>query len=227
MRPAVCVEDNLAIPAEVGELEAFRRWSYSESFPERGRIDYLAGTIEVDMCPEELQSHGALKSELVSYVQPLVKATNFGQVFVDRGRLCHPGAGLSSEPDILVISLEMLRDGRSRYVSGSTPERKIEVEGSAALVVEVVSDSSAGKDKLRLPPLYAAAGVEELWLADARTEMLFQIQNLEEGTWVPAAVDGEGFTRSRILQRWLRLRREPWELPGTWSYFVDDRLTGP
>jgi hypothetical protein len=44
----------------------------------------------------------------------------------------------------------------------------IEVEGAADLVVEILSDSSVGKDTRRLPEAYAKAGVGELWLVDAR-----------------------------------------------------------
>jgi hypothetical protein len=35
------------------ELEGFRRWAFSAEFPEIGRIDYLAGDVEVDTSPED------------------------------------------------------------------------------------------------------------------------------------------------------------------------------
>ena len=35
-----------------------------DDFPERGRIDYIAGQIEVDMSPEDLFTHGSLKTEI-------------------------------------------------------------------------------------------------------------------------------------------------------------------
>ncbi len=47
VRAAVRIEENVWIPADVGELESFRQWARSEDFPEPGRIDYLEGTIEV------------------------------------------------------------------------------------------------------------------------------------------------------------------------------------
>lgn len=40
-RAAVRMEDGTVVPADVGDLRAFRRWARSREFPERGRIDYL------------------------------------------------------------------------------------------------------------------------------------------------------------------------------------------
>ena len=224
-RASVRIDDGLVVPAEVGELAAFRCWTMSDDFPDTGRIDYLEGTIEVDMSPEDLQTHGTLKGRLHGYVDRVVSDANLGQVFVDRARLSCPGVGLSCEPDILFVSLEALKAGRVRYVPSSQarPRRLMEVEGAADLVVEVVSDSSVGKDRVRLPPLYARAGVLELWVADGRgAELTFQIFHLEGTAYQPAPADGDGFQRSRVLGRRIRLRREPWELPDTWRYFVDE-----
>lgn len=223
-RATVRIEDGTVIPAEVGELEAFRRWVRSPDFPERGRIDYLGGTIEVDMSPEELQSHGVLKTRLVLWIGQIVEEQDLGQVFVDRARLSSSDAGLSCEPDVLFVSWQALQDGRVRYrPANEGSQRLIEVVGSATLAVEVVSDSSVGKDTQRLPPLYARAGVEELWIADARgPDLRLQVHHLEDGRYVPAPVDAEGFQKSRVLNRRLRLRRQPGLVAGTWRYLVDE-----
>jgi Uma2 family endonuclease len=218
-------EDGVVIPAETGDFAVFRRWALSDDFPRTGRIDYLEGTIEVDMSPEELQSHGSLKGELYAYVHRVVTGADLGQVFVDRARLSEPAIGLSCEPDVLFVSLEALQSGRARYVAGSPahPGRLMEVEGAVDLVVEVVSDSSVGKDRTRLPPLYARAGVRELWIADGRgAEVTLQIAHLHGSEYHPAPVRPDGFQESRVLGRWIRVRREPWKLPGTWRYFVDE-----
>jgi len=42
--PAVIFEKDLILPAGISDLDGFRRWTRDEAFPERGRIDYLAGT---------------------------------------------------------------------------------------------------------------------------------------------------------------------------------------
>jgi hypothetical protein len=46
--PSIGME-TLRIPPEVGTLEGFRRWTSSECFPEDGRIDFLAGELEIDL----------------------------------------------------------------------------------------------------------------------------------------------------------------------------------
>jgi hypothetical protein len=78
-------------------------------------------------------------------------------------------------------------------------------------VVEVLSDSSVGKDRKRLPELYALAGVPELWLADARGKVTsFEIWTLGEAgyTRVPPYSPGpDGWTPSPLLGCRFRLRR--------------------
>lgn len=202
-------------------LPAFRLWARSPEFPARGRIDYLAGTVDVDLSAEELQSHGALKVKLVARISQIIEEDDRGQVFTDRTRLSSQDASLSCEPDILFVSFESLQSGRCRYLAGSKSDRLVEVEGSVDLVVEIVSDSSAGKDTRRLPPLYARAGVQELWLVDARgAEVDFRIFELEEGGYGPVAPDEHGFLHSRALDRRFKIEREPWRVPGTWRYSI-------
>ena len=52
----------------------------------------------------------------------------------------------------------------------------IEIVGTPDLVLEIVSDSSARKDLVRLKQAYFRAGVSEYWPVDARgSEVRFQI----------------------------------------------------
>ena len=61
------LEETFCIPATATrDLEGFRRWARSDRFPERGRIDYLAGDLEVDMSPEDLYTHGTVKTEIAT-----------------------------------------------------------------------------------------------------------------------------------------------------------------
>ena len=97
-----------------------------------------------------------------------------GEVYVDRARISSPAADLSVEPDVVVVLWETLDSGRLRDIPAASgkPGRFIEMEGAPDVVVEILSDSSVRKDLIRLPPLYAAAGVPELWRVDARQERL-------------------------------------------------------
>ena len=110
-------------------------------------------------------------------------------------------------------------------VSGRSTRKKreaesyIELEGAADLVVEVISDSSVGKDRRRLPPRYAAAGVPELWLVDVRRKLRFDLHLLSGSRYRLAEADADGWVRSPLLGP-VRLRRERVR-PDRWSYRLD------
>src|SRR3954452_17347403 len=65
-KPNGCVvfEEQLEVPLGIASLEDFRRWAVSDEFPERWRIDYLAGRIKVDMSPENLFFHSKPRTEI-------------------------------------------------------------------------------------------------------------------------------------------------------------------
>ena len=67
------LEDQIEVPLDIASLADFRRWALSDRFPERGRIDYLGGRIEVDMSPEEFFAHGVLKGEVYAELLSIVK----------------------------------------------------------------------------------------------------------------------------------------------------------
>ena len=169
MATAVVIDDTLTIPGCDG-LAGFRGWTRSPGFPSTGRIDWIAGSIEVDMSPENLFTHGTLKTEIAAKIYARVRAADLGEVFIDRTRLVCPAADLSVEPDVVFVSHAAVEAGRARFVPAAAGQAGgfIEVEGAADLVVEILSDSSVGKDTRRLPEAYARAGVGELWLVDAR-----------------------------------------------------------
>lgn len=217
---SVIFEEQVAIPLDVRTLADFRRWAQSDDFPERGRIDFIAGNIEVDMSPEDLFVHGTLKTEIVATLLQRVKELDLGCLFVDKTRASNEAANLSVEPDVVLVTHADIDEGRVRFVPKATGEedRFVEVEGSPALVVEIVSDSSVQKDTRRLPVAYYAAGVAEFWLIDARSaELLFMIQRRGASGFEPAASDEAGFQRSDVLGVSYRLDRSR-HRRGFWVY---------
>jgi hypothetical protein len=63
--PTIALQaDGIEIPPGIVDLERFRAWARSGSFPERGRIDWVAGRLEVDMSPGDLNTHGSPKSAI-------------------------------------------------------------------------------------------------------------------------------------------------------------------
>lgn len=209
------------IPPYAWSFEGFRRWARSKQFPQYGRIDYIGGDLEVDMSPEEIHTHSAVKVEIAVKLHSRIVGPDLGTVHIDRTRITFPAAHLSAEPDVIVVLWDSLDKGRVREVppKKSTPERSVELEGAADLVVEVISDGSVGKDRILLPPKYAAAGVPELWLVDVRRGLRFELHVLEPEGYRLLAPDADGWLRSPLIGP-VRLRRERIR-PDRWSYRLD------
>ena len=208
MTTTVLFEEQIEIPLGIQSLADFRRWAISDQFPETGRIDFVAGRIEVDMSPEDFFCHGTLKTELIIVLGRRVKEAGIGHLVTDSTRVSCPDAGLSVEPDIVFISDETLAAGRVRLVpkSGGKPGQYVEVEGPPDLVVEIVSDTSVRKDTERLPAAYFQAGVREFWLADARNEpVVFRIHRRGPSGFQPVDPQPDGFQPSAVFKRHFRL----------------------
>ncbi len=209
----------------VASLDEFRVWAHGDDFPERARIDYIAGRIEVDMTPEDYYSHGGVKVEVIGVLRNLVKSNDLGDLRADRTRISSPEADLSAEPDVVFLSYQTLDSGRARLVPKATgePDRFVEIEGSADMVVEIVSDRSEKKDTVRLPAAYWHAGVTEYWLIDARAEeLVFRIQRRGSSGYEPVPADAEGFQWSGVFQRAFRLNRRR-DRRGGWAFDLEDK----
>lgn len=210
MASVIFLDQQIEIPQDLCTLADFRRWVLSDQFPDQGRIDYLGGRIEVDMSPEDLHTHGKLKTELVAVLWQRVKEKQLGELYTDRARVSCPEADLSVEPDLVFVADESLDSQRVRLVprAGGEADRYAEMEGAPDLVVEIVSDASVRKDTKRLPEAYYRAGVREFWLVDARgRELLFQVYARGSGGYEATVPDAEGFQSSKVLGCSYRLER--------------------
>jgi Uma2 family endonuclease len=228
MSCAVLFEEQLRIPP-INSLADFRKWLRAGDFPERGRIDYVAGQIEVDMSPEDLYMHGSPKTEIATVINNRVKLLDCGEVYIDRARISCPDADLSVEPDVVFLSDETLDGGSIQLVSKASqePDRYIEIEGAPDLVVEIVSDSSESKDTKRLPQSYFLAGVKELWIVDVRKSPLkFVIYYRGKRGFAPAPVQKDGFAHSKALNADYSLQRQR-NLKGRLRYTLHERTDVP
>jgi Uma2 family endonuclease len=224
MATTVALNEDLEIPF-VASLEAFRKWARSDDFPDRGRIDYLAGRIEVDMSPEDYYSHGGLKVEVIRVLGHLIKAGDLGDLRSDRTRVSSTEANLSAEPDLVFVSFDTFASGRARLVAKVTEEadRFVEIEGAPDLVVEIVSDRSVAKDTVRLRTAYWQAGISEYWLLDARgDELVFHIHRRGPSDYEPAAAGVDGYLHSVVFDRWFRLTRRR-DRRGGWAFDLEHR----
>jgi len=225
-RHAIIDEENLRIPEDAYTFEGFQRWIDSGEFPETGRIDYLEGKVEVDMSPEDLYTHGVVKTAISLKLGHLVVESDLGDMFIDRTRIRSRFADLSVEPDVVLFFGRSLEAGKVRLMPVAArkgPDRFAALEGAVDLVVEIVSDGSVKKDTERLPDLYARAGIPELWIADARGDDLrFRIHTLQDGSYITVEPDSEGWVRSPQLGVDFRLVRRR-ASPYPWRYTLQHR----
>lgn len=215
----ILLDHEIEIPT-IRNLADFRRWALSEEFPERGRIDYIGGRIEVNMSPEDFFTHGTLKSEIAGEIKDRVEELDLGHTLIAETRISSVPGDVSAEPDVIVITHEAFDSGRVSLVpkASGEPDRYVEVEGGPDLVVEIVSDSSVKKDTQRLPGAYFDAGVREFWLIDARgKELFFQIRRRGASSFVAAEMDADGYHRSDVLDAWYSLERGRHQR-GHWVY---------
>ncbi len=222
-RAAVAYGQEPQIPQAAWLFDGFREWAHSDGFPETGRVDYLSGTVEVEMSPEDLQTHGTVKTAVAAELFARIARPGQGFVFADRTRVTAPAAQLSVEPDVVAVLFASLDAGSVRQIpaASNAPGRYVELEGAPDLVVEILSDSSVSKDTERLPPRYARAGVGEQWLIDARSaEPLLEVRTLAGFTYRMAAPDQAGWSHSPLLGGRVRLTRQPTPHAG-WLYDLE------
>jgi len=221
---AIVIEGRIRVPADVFDLERFRDWAHSAEFPATGQYSYIGGDIEVDMSPEEIESHNKLKGRLFLALGVRVEADDIGELLADRAFLVHAGAELATEPDITFCSWDALRSGRVRYAEHTAGSaRFVEVVGSPDLVVEVVSQSSVRKDNVLLRERYFRADIPEYWIADGRGGGV-ALEILVRGPegYIAVPPDADGFRRSTVLGRSFRIVRERNPVGGA-AYRVHDR----
>jgi Uma2 family endonuclease len=186
--------EEIRIPMDVKDLESFRRWARSDTFPETVRYSYLRGDIWVDPDREQAFTHNQVKTEIASVLDTITAAHDLGYFFSDRMLLSHKGAEISTEPDGMVVSFEAVQDGRMELVEG-VDGGVVELLGTPDMVLEVVSARSVHKDTVVLRELYHAAEVHEYWLVDA----LDKEPTFELLRWTT-----RGYSATRPRQGWLR-----------------------
>jgi Uma2 family endonuclease len=103
--------------------------------------------------------HGRLSDYLADLLRRYVLLFDLGEVYTAPVELRLPPRGERREPDVFVVLTPDL--GRVR---------RMWVDGPAALVVEFVSEHSVREDRVVKLQAYAAAGVREYLIVDAREE---------------------------------------------------------
>jgi Uma2 family endonuclease len=218
------VDEAVTFPAGLFSLEKFRDWAHSRAFPRRGRISWLAGSLEVDMSREELETHNKVKGCLFGGIHGWLHGKALGDLLANGAFLVNEEADLATEPDLLFCKYTSIRRGKVRYAERKKgSKRYVEVVGSPDLVVEVVSESSVRKDTVRLRKLYHRARVKEYWIVDARgKDIRFRMLLRRPRAYSERTATRRGFVRSEVLKGAFRIARSVNPVGG-YSYELEAR----
>jgi Uma2 family endonuclease len=192
------------IPWDVRTLEGFRRWV--ATLDEHGpRVSFARGKVHVETSPQSYATHEALVASINEALRRLARELGIGRYFTPPSWFTHEGAALSTEPDGFHASWSTLEGGALRV----NPERDIEMLGRPDMVLEVVSKTSERKDLVDHVFDYAAAGIHEYWIADARSEpLVFRVLvRGADGVYADSPPDADGWISSPLWQRRVRVRR--------------------
>ena len=147
--------------------------------PEDKRYELLDG--ELLMVPAPKVTHQRNARDIGLHLVMFVDEKELGEVF-----LAPTDVVLSEtdvvQPDILFVSKE-----RSYIVTEDN------IRGAPDLVVEVLSPSTAQRDRTLKRTLYALHGIPEYWQADTDAKNVL-VLTLEDGEYKVAGIYGEGQT---------------------------------
>jgi Uma2 family endonuclease len=194
---------HIVLPVWVRDLASFRRWTNRDDFPEYGRICYLAGEVDIDLSPQDIFTHVAVKGTIAATLGQQNKSERAGLFLGDGARLSNVEADISVVPDGLFAFHATLKS-RLRLLD-TRGAGYDELEGSPDMVLEVVGYNSVRKDTQQLRRGYWLAGIREYWLVDARREpLVFDIlRHTAKGYRTTPKKDG--WIRSNVFGKSFRL----------------------
>jgi Uma2 family endonuclease len=146
-----------------------QRWTYSEfaRLPSEGSTRYEIIDGELVVTPSPTGRHQRIVTDMVTLLNVFVRSHDLGQLFTG------PLDVLFAEGDYLEPDILFVRGDRAQLVTDRG------VEGPPDLVVEVVSPSTAARDRGIKLERYRLYGVPEYWVVDPeeRTVEVWDLAN--------------------------------------------------
>ena len=135
-------------------------WEDVLRMPDDGnRYEFIGGRLYVTPAP--VIRHQRVSRRLQSALMQVLRDGGHGEVFYAPVLVEFPGTGDRVQPDILFVSNER------RGIVGEK-----QVTGAPDLVVEILSPSTAHRDRGIKLDLYARCGVREYWIADPNEDVV-------------------------------------------------------
>ena len=172
-----------------------RRMSYEE-FLQWADEDVWAEWVDGEVI---ILTPASLKHQrIVSFLHALIKhyadATDAGEVLTAPFQMYLPHVRRGREPDIIFVAKENLHRLTENFL-----------HGPADLVVEVISPSSAERDRVAKFREYEAGGVREYWLIDPEGKLAEFYVAGEGGRYERCDVEGDIYCSAVLEGFWLRL----------------------
>ena len=147
--------------------------------PEDKRYELIDG--DLIMVPAPRTAHQRSSRDIGLPLVTFVDENELGEVFLAPTDVVLSNTDVV-QPDILFVSRE-----RSYIIN------ELNIRGAPDLVIEVLSPSTAQRDRTLKRTLYALHGVSEYWQADTDAKNV-TVLALEDGEYTVAGIYGEGQT---------------------------------
>lgn len=168
----------------------FRRWVDGRPPSDIHRYELVAGRIV--MTPPAGWLHGRVEARIGSLLERHVARHGLGIVFGSSVGYDLP-SGDTLEPDASFVS--------SKRFAATPPGRSNEfLRAVPDLVVEILSPSTAKRDRIEKRGLYAANGVDEYWVVDPDRRAVTVFRR-DEGGFDAGRTVIAGIVRSRVLPK--------------------------
>lgn len=138
--------------------EEFRAWLERRPASDIHHYELIRG--QIIMSPPAGWPHGSVGSNLNLILGSHIRSKRLGRV-LDSSTGYDLPSGDTLEPDVSFIS-------NSRFAAGPAPVPGRFLRIVPDLVVEILSASSASRDRIEKAAIYAQNGVDECWIVDSR-----------------------------------------------------------
>ncbi len=147
--------------------------------PEDKRYELHDG--DLILVPSPNEPHQKLSRELTTDINLLIRRTGIGTVYSAPFDVVLSDTDVV-QPDVIFVSRE-----RSHIVTREN------IQGAPDLLIEVLSPSTAHRDRTFKRALYARHGVREFWIVDTDTRTI-EVLRLEEGSYQAVGTYSAGQT---------------------------------
>lgn len=173
---------------EVFTQEEFWEWVQDRPATDHNRYELVSGHIV--MSPPAGWPHGGIEAHLVGLLNAHVSGRKLGLILGSSAGYDLP-SGDTLEPDATFLSA-------ARLAAGPAPVHGRFLRIVPDLVVEILSDSTAKRDRGEKLEIYARNGVDEVWLVDTKEREIAVHFRVGE-RFGPAVVITGGEIPSRVL----------------------------